>query len=89
MRCRRNDAPLPGELEPYLAAKPEYDRKRAGLLKEYDVATFQAEWETGMRAAMDNPGKKFDSAGQAIFVAGVLNKPTKLSIDRLEIDNSR
>ena len=36
-----------------------------------------------------NPGKKFDSAGQAIFVAGVLNKPTKLSIDRLEIDNSR
>jgi lipoprotein-anchoring transpeptidase ErfK/SrfK len=36
-----------------------------------------------------NPGKKFDSAGETIFVAGVLNKPSKLAIDRLEIDNSR
>jgi lipoprotein-anchoring transpeptidase ErfK/SrfK len=34
-----------------------------------------------------NPGKKFDSAGETIFVAGVLNKPTKLAVDRLEIDN--
>jgi mono/diheme cytochrome c family protein len=54
------DAPLPGELEPYLAAKPDYDRKRAELLKDADVAALQNEWETGMRAAMDNPGKKLD-----------------------------
>src|SRR5207249_11264028 len=28
------DAPLPGELDPYQAAKPEYDRKRAELFQE-------------------------------------------------------
>ena len=33
-----------------------------------------------------NPGKKFDSAGETLFVAGVLNKPTKLTINRIEID---
>jgi hypothetical protein len=66
------DAPLSGEMEPYLAAKPEYDRKRAELLKEYGVAPLQAEWEAGMRGAMDNPGKKLDwdfsvTAYRAIF----------------------
>src|SRR5262249_24520480 len=54
------DAPLPGELEPYQAAKPEYDRKRAALLEEYNVPALQEEWETGMRAAMDHPGAKLD-----------------------------
>ena len=54
------DAPLPGEMDPYLAAKPEYERKRAELLKEAGVAALQNEWETGMLAAMDNPGKKLD-----------------------------
>jgi lipoprotein-anchoring transpeptidase ErfK/SrfK len=36
-----------------------------------------------------NPGKKFDRAGETIFVANVLNKPTKLTIGRIEIDKSR
>ncbi len=36
-----------------------------------------------------NPGKKFDQAGEAIFVANVLNKPPKLTIGRTEIDKSR
>src|SRR5205807_9110428 len=36
-----------------------------------------------------NPGKKFGSAGEPMFVAGVRNKPTKLAIDRREMDNSR
>ena len=30
-------APLPGELGPYLAARPEYDRKRKALLEEYKI----------------------------------------------------
>jgi hypothetical protein len=51
---------MPGELQPYLAARPEYDRRRAELLKEYELTTFQNAWEHGMRAAMDNPGKKLD-----------------------------
>ena len=36
-----------------------------------------------------NPGKKFDSAGETLFVAGVLKKPTKSTINRIEIDASR
>src|SRR6478609_8878826 len=36
-----------------------------------------------------NPGKKFDRAGETIFVANVLNKPPKLTIGRIEIDKSR
>jgi lipoprotein-anchoring transpeptidase ErfK/SrfK len=33
-----------------------------------------------------NPGKKFDKAGEDIFVANVLNKPAKLTISRIEVD---
>src|SRR5437016_8529774 len=36
-----------------------------------------------------NPGKKFDSAGETLFVAGVLNKPTKLTVNRIEIESLR
>jgi lipoprotein-anchoring transpeptidase ErfK/SrfK len=35
-----------------------------------------------------NPGKKFDQAGETIFVANVLNKQPKLTIGRIEIDKS-
>jgi lipoprotein-anchoring transpeptidase ErfK/SrfK len=41
----------------------------------------------GLLAAL-NPGKKFDRAGETIFVANVINKPPKLSIGRVEIDRS-
>ena len=36
-----------------------------------------------------NPGKKFDRAGDAIFVANVLNRPSKVAIGRVEVDKSR
>jgi lipoprotein-anchoring transpeptidase ErfK/SrfK len=36
-----------------------------------------------------NPGKKFDRAGEIIFVAGVRNKQVKLTIGRVEVDKSR
>ncbi len=36
-----------------------------------------------------NPGKKFDQAGETIFVASVPNKQTKLTIGRIEVDKSR
>lgn len=35
-----------------------------------------------------NPGKKFDKAGEAIFVANVLNKPAKLTVARIEVDKA-
>jgi lipoprotein-anchoring transpeptidase ErfK/SrfK len=36
-----------------------------------------------------NPGRKFDRAGEMIFVANVANKPAKLTIGRIEVDKSR
>jgi lipoprotein-anchoring transpeptidase ErfK/SrfK len=36
-----------------------------------------------------NPGKKFDRAGETIFVAGVGSQQTKLTIGRIEVDKSR
>jgi lipoprotein-anchoring transpeptidase ErfK/SrfK len=36
-----------------------------------------------------NSGKKFDHAGETIFVVNVLNKPAKLTIGRVEVDKSR
>jgi lipoprotein-anchoring transpeptidase ErfK/SrfK len=36
-----------------------------------------------------NPGKKFDRAGDTIFVANVLNRPSQVTIGRLEVDKSR
>jgi lipoprotein-anchoring transpeptidase ErfK/SrfK len=35
-----------------------------------------------------NPGKKFDKAGEAIVVANVLDRPTKLTIGRIEVDKA-
>jgi lipoprotein-anchoring transpeptidase ErfK/SrfK len=36
-----------------------------------------------------NPGKKFDRAGDSIYVANVVNKPNRLTIGRVDIDKSR
>jgi lipoprotein-anchoring transpeptidase ErfK/SrfK len=35
-----------------------------------------------------NPGKKFDKAGEIIFVTNVLNKQAKLTIGRIEVDKA-
>jgi lipoprotein-anchoring transpeptidase ErfK/SrfK len=35
-----------------------------------------------------NPGQKFDTAGEAIFVANVLNKPARLTVARIEVDKA-
>jgi lipoprotein-anchoring transpeptidase ErfK/SrfK len=36
-----------------------------------------------------NPGKKFDRAGETIFVVNLSNRPNKLAIGRVEVDKSR
>jgi hypothetical protein len=55
------DAPLSGELEPYRAKKPEYDRKRAELLKPLakEIAELQARWEKRLLEAVAQPGKDY------------------------------
>ena len=54
------DAPLPGELGPYLKTRDEYRAKRQALLKEYKVPEMQVEWERQMLEASANPGKRTD-----------------------------
>ncbi len=54
------DAPLPGELGPWLRARDEYRKKRSELLAEYHVPELQAEWEKRLRETSANPGKWLD-----------------------------
>lgn len=54
------DAPLAGEMGPYLAALPGYRGRREALLEEAGVAGLQAEWEEKMKLARANPGKWTD-----------------------------
>ena len=42
------EAPLPGEMGPYLLRKPEYDQKRQKLLKEHKMLELYGEWEQKM-----------------------------------------
>lgn len=49
------EAPLAGEMGPYLHGKPERDRKRKELLEAYRVPEFQPEWERKTLEASTNP----------------------------------
>lgn len=55
-----DDAPMPGELGPYIATKDAYRAKREALLKEYNVAALQRAWEKELRRAGDHPGERTD-----------------------------
>ncbi|MCY4585440.1 MAG: PSD1 and planctomycete cytochrome C domain-containing protein [Bryobacterales bacterium] len=54
------DAPLAGEMGPYLAALPDYRGRREALLAEAGVDELQAAWEEKMKLARANPGKWTD-----------------------------
>ena len=55
------DAPLPGEMGPYLQKRSEYVAKRAALLEEYCVGPeLMGPWEAKLILAADNPGKWTD-----------------------------
>ncbi|MFN9461202.1 MAG: PSD1 and planctomycete cytochrome C domain-containing protein, partial [Acidobacteriota bacterium] len=51
------DAPLAGEMGPYLRALPEYRKRRQSLIEENNIPAMLAGWEEKMRAAWANPGK--------------------------------
>jgi hypothetical protein len=53
------DHPLPGELEPYLAKKQAYERKRRELLGPWQaaLAELQTRWEKKLLEAVARPGK--------------------------------
>ena len=54
------EAPLAGEMGPYLQRLPEYRRKRQELLNKYRVPELQGPWEARMKEARANPGKWTD-----------------------------
>jgi hypothetical protein len=53
-------APMAGEVGPYLAARPQYDRARRELMEEYQIPENQAEWEDKLRYAALHPGEHDD-----------------------------
>src|SRR5262245_29125731 len=53
-------APISGELGPYLAARPEFDRKKKALLEEYRIPEALADYESKLREAVTNPGHHED-----------------------------
>ena len=53
-------APLPGELGPYLAARPEYDRQRKALLEMYKISENLADYESKLRESALHPGTHDD-----------------------------
>ena len=53
-------APLPGEVGPWMEARPEYMRKRQALLDEYKVSDYQADWENKLRYAAQHSGEHQD-----------------------------
>jgi len=54
-------APLPGELGPYLAARPEYEIERQALLEEHKIPQALADYEEKLRAAALSPGHREES----------------------------
>ncbi len=54
------DAPLPGEMGPYLSHRTEYLARRRALLEEHRVPQLQPEWERQMKVAAANPGDRTD-----------------------------
>ena len=54
------DAPLPGELGPYLSKRSEYEARRQALLEEHRVPELQPPWERELKIAARNPGARTD-----------------------------
>ena len=54
------DAPLPGEMGPFLRKRAQYMAKRQELLEEHHVPELQPEWERQMKIAAESPGERTD-----------------------------
>lgn len=80
------DAPLPGELGPYLGSRLIYRAQRQKLLEEYGVLEHQPSWEQKLLETGRNPGKSqvWDKAYDALL-RDSRNKGTS----RLSLDNPR
>jgi len=72
---------LPAKMEDMKSLKAlSYTSPREAIAEKFHMSE-------GLLAAL-NPGKKFDRAGETIFVASVPIKPPKLAIGGIEVDKS-
>ena len=53
-------APMPGEVGPYLASHTEFERQKKELFDEYGMYEAEADWESKLREACTNPGHHDD-----------------------------
>ncbi|HEX3880530.1 MAG TPA: PSD1 and planctomycete cytochrome C domain-containing protein [Bryobacteraceae bacterium] len=53
-------AALPGEIGPYLAARPEYEKQRQALLDQYGIPQAELDWENKLRYASQHLGEHDD-----------------------------
>jgi mono/diheme cytochrome c family protein len=53
-------APLPGEMGPYLATRPEYEGQKQALLEQYGIPAAESDWENKLRYAQQHPGEHDD-----------------------------
>jgi lipoprotein-anchoring transpeptidase ErfK/SrfK len=75
-------AKLPAKMEDMKSLKAlGYTSAREALAEKFHMSE-------ALLSAL-NPGKKFESAGETIFVANVSNRPAKLTIGRIEVDKPR
>jgi lipoprotein-anchoring transpeptidase ErfK/SrfK len=83
------DRDVKGPFLEKLPAKMEdmKDLKALGYTSAREALAEKFHMSEDLLAAL-NPGKKFDRAGEAIFVANVLNKPAKLTVRRIEVDKT-
>ncbi len=76
-------APMPGELGPYLEARPAYDKNRADLLARYKMPEAEADWEDKLRYAEQHPGEHDDwSFAYGEFTHNIDSAKKVLFLDR-------
>jgi hypothetical protein len=68
------EAPIPGEIGPYLSRKPERDKERQALLQEYKVPGMMPDWEKTTLEAAAHPGINVlttwqDTVGKMVITA--------------------
>jgi len=83
------DAPVPGQLGPYLAALPEYKAKRAELMKKYEVPALQAQWEGHMLKAISNPGSQAEYDFQLTSMKAMVDGAQKILLRKREERSER
>jgi hypothetical protein len=83
------DAPVPGQLGPYLAALPEYKAKRAELMKKYEVPALQAQWEGHMLKAISNPGSQAEYDFQLTSMKAMVDGAQKILLRKPEERSER